>query len=168
VPAGDAAQAVAEGVTIANYDGAHLKTSDHAPVWLDDVLVAGVGDGDAAAAALAAERGVILGEATNQARALANEPGNRLTPRVFADRGAVLATSAGLTVEILDEAKIADLRMGLLLSIAQGSHEPPRMLVLRHETGPRGVQRYIGADREGDHVSTPAAFRSSRPTTWTR
>ena len=127
----DAAQAVAEGVTIANYDGATFKTADHDPVWLDDVLLAGVGDGDALAAAV--DRGVILGDATNQARALANEPGNRLTPRVFAERGAALASGAGVGVEILDETKITELRMGLLLSIAQGSVEPPRLLVLRHE-----------------------------------
>ncbi|HEU5196494.1 MAG TPA: leucyl aminopeptidase, partial [Methylomirabilota bacterium] len=126
-----AAQAVAEGVTIANYDGASLKTSDPTAVWLDEVLVAGLGDGAAVSAAV--ERGVVLGEATNQARELANEPGNRLTPRQFAERGAALAAAAGLGVEILDETRIADLRMGLLLGVAQGSSEPPRLLVLRHE-----------------------------------
>jgi leucyl aminopeptidase len=132
VAAADAAQAIAEGVTIANYDGAPLKSADHNPVWLDDVVVAGLGDGDAPLQTALA-RGVILGEATNQARTLTNEPGNLLTPRVFAERGAALAASAGLGVEVLDEARIAELRMGLLLSIAQGSHEPPRLLVLRHE-----------------------------------
>jgi leucyl aminopeptidase len=44
------------------------------------------GAGDDGALTAAAERGVILGEATNQARALANEPGNLLTPRVFAEQ----------------------------------------------------------------------------------
>src|SRR5262252_6372751 len=43
VPPEDAAQAVAEGVTIANYDGASLKTSDASAVWLDEALVAGLG-----------------------------------------------------------------------------------------------------------------------------
>jgi len=127
----DAAQAVAEGVTIANYDGASLKTADHDPVWLDEVSIVVAREGAEIAGAV--ERGVVLGEATNQARALANEPGNRLTPRVFAERGAALAAAAGVGVEILDEKAIADLRMGLLLSIAQGSQEPPRLLVLRHE-----------------------------------
>jgi leucyl aminopeptidase len=131
VPPEQAAQAVAEGVTIANYDGASLKTSEPKAVWLDEVLVAGLGDSASASAAV--ERGVVLGEATNQARELANEPGNRLTPRLFAERGAALAAAAGLGVEILDEARIADLRMGLLLGVAQGSSEPPRLLVLRHE-----------------------------------
>jgi leucyl aminopeptidase len=126
-----AAQAVAEGVTLANYDGASLKTRDHDLAWLESVELTGAGTGPAVAAAVSC--GVILGEATNLARELANEPGNRLTPRVFAERAAGVAAAAGLGVEILDEHRIADLKMGLLLSIAQGSEEPPRLLVLRHE-----------------------------------
>src|SRR5437899_268253 len=67
------------------------------------------------------ERGRVLGEATNMARALSNEPGNVLTPREFADRAAALAKDAGLGVEVLDEKRIADLEMGLLLGVARGS-----------------------------------------------
>jgi leucyl aminopeptidase len=36
-------------------------------------------------------------------------------------------------VEVIDETRIAALNMGLLLGVAQGSHEPPRLVVLRHE-----------------------------------
>src|SRR5438876_1140672 len=85
--------------------------------------------GDAASAAAA--RGRILGECSNLARELANEPGNTLTPREFARRAAAIASEAGVAVEILDETKIADLGMGLLLGVARGSSEPPRLLVFR-------------------------------------
>jgi leucyl aminopeptidase len=64
---------------------------------------------------------------------LSNEPGNALTPRVFAERGTTIGRSAGLRTEILDENRIADLKMGLLLGVARGSSEPPRVLVLRYE-----------------------------------
>jgi leucyl aminopeptidase len=67
------------------------------------------------------------------ARELANEPGNNLTPRVFAERASQIAKSAGVKVEVFDETKIADLRMGLLLGVARGSQEPPRLIVMRHE-----------------------------------
>ena len=74
------------------------------------------------------------------ARDLCNEPSNVLTPSVFADRAAAIGRSAGLGVQILDEEELARLRMGLLLGVARGSAEPPRMIVLRHEpagaTGP--------------------------------
>ena len=43
-----------------------------------------------------------------------------------------MAKEAGLQVEILDEKKIADLKMGALLSVARGSVEPPRMIVITY------------------------------------
>jgi leucyl aminopeptidase len=38
-----------------------------------------------------------------------------------------------VAVEILDEKQIAELGMGLLLGVARGSSEPPRLMVFRHE-----------------------------------
>src|SRR5258705_12376290 len=67
------------------------------------------------------------------ARELSNEPGNVLTPREFAARATALAKAAGLGVEVLDEKQIADLKMWLVLVVARGSEQPPRMIVLRHE-----------------------------------
>jgi leucyl aminopeptidase len=81
----------------------------------------------------AVARGRILGEATNLARDLANEPGNTLTPREFAKRAAAIASEAGVRVEILDEDKITELGMGLLLGVARGSSEPPRVIVFRYD-----------------------------------
>ena len=79
------------------------------------------------------ERGRVLGECTNVARGLSNEPGNVLTPREFAERASKLARDVGLGVEVLDEKQIAALKMGLLLGVARGSEQPPRVIVLRHE-----------------------------------
>jgi leucyl aminopeptidase len=73
----------------------------------------------------------VLAESTNVARALGNEPPNLLTPRVFAERALEATRDTGLLIEVLDERAIADLGMGLLLGVAQGSAEPPRIIVLR-------------------------------------
>jgi leucyl aminopeptidase len=78
-------------------------------------------------------RGRLLGECSNLARELANEPGNQLTPREFARRAAAIAEEGGVAVEILDERQIEALGMGLLLGVARGSSEPPRLMVFRHE-----------------------------------
>jgi leucyl aminopeptidase len=75
----------------------------------------------------------VLGECSNLARQLANEPGNTLTPREFANRAARIAAEGGVKVEILDEQRIAALNMGLLLGVARGSNEPPRLMVFRHD-----------------------------------
>ena len=56
-----------------------------------------------------------------------------LTPSAFAARVAAGAADVGLSVDVLDEARMRDLGMRLLLGVAQGSAEPPRMVVLRHE-----------------------------------
>ena len=48
-------------------------------------------------------RGRLLGECSNLARELANEPGNTLTPREFATRAAALAREVGVKVDMLDE-----------------------------------------------------------------
>ena len=131
VDAPGAAQVLAEGAVLANFDGAAYRTTDPPRVWLETVQLR-VG-GESAAVARASERGRVLGECTNLSRALSNEPGNTLTPKVFAERAVGIATDAGLAVEILDETRIADLKMGLLLGVARGSQEPPRLVVLRHE-----------------------------------
>src|SRR6266478_5578504 len=68
----------------------------------------------------------------NFARDLINEPSNKLTPRILAEKAEAMAQAAGLSVEILDENKIADLKMGALLSVAQGGPEPPRVMVVTY------------------------------------
>jgi leucyl aminopeptidase len=125
------AQACAEGLVLANFEGGNYKTDDSLRPMLESGELCPFEDGAKIHAAL--ERGRVLGEVTNIARELSNEPGNSLTPRVFADRAAALARQAGLGVEVLDEAKIDALKMGMLLGVARGSDEPPRLLVLRHE-----------------------------------
>jgi leucyl aminopeptidase len=134
-----AAQVLAEGVILANFEGASYRTGEPARTWLESAELRIAGDAGRIKAGL--ERGIVLGESTNQARALSNEPGSTLTPTVFAERAVEIATAAGLAVEVLDEQQIARLKMGLLLGVAQGSQEPPRLVVLRHEPegAPQGV-----------------------------
>jgi leucyl aminopeptidase len=128
------AQACAEGLTLAEFHSGTYKTSDPPPP-VPSWIVAAQGDTriDAAALDRAISRGRVLGESTNLARELANEPGNTLTPREFAARAAKIASEGGAQVEILDEHQIAELGMGLLLGVARGSSEPPRLIVFRHD-----------------------------------
>jgi leucyl aminopeptidase len=96
-----AAQVMTEGVVLANFNGASYKTGDEPRTWIDSAeIVLPTSD---KALERAIERGRVLGECSNIARELANEPSNTLTPRVFADRAAELAKGTGLAVEILDE-----------------------------------------------------------------
>src|SRR5262249_45366287 len=106
-----ALQALVEGAVLANYEGTSYKRSEQPAAWIERVIVRVGGSADEAAV----KRGRVLGEYTNLARSLSNEPGNVLTPRVFAERATKIATDAGLGVEVLDETQIEALKMGLLL-----------------------------------------------------
>ena len=147
VAAPEAAQAIAEGAILGNFDGASYKTTDPPRVWLEQVELRV--NGDVGALERALERGRVLGECTNLARELANEPGNTLTPRTFVERARAIATAAGLPVDVLDETRIAELRMGLLLGVARGSQEPPRIVVLRHEPAGAAASPVLGLIGKG-------------------
>jgi len=127
----EAAQAAAEGLTLGQFNPGQHKTQE-------------TPDGETSLAILydaapppevraAVQRGRVLGEYSNLARSLANEPSNLLTPRIFAMRSSEIATDAGLAVEVLTGGTLADLGMGLLLGVARGSAEPPRLVVLRYD-----------------------------------
>ena len=74
VDAEAATAAAAEAVVLANFNHGHLKSAEPLPgIREASVLVA---DGQR----VQLERGLVIGEAINAARLLANEPGNVLTP----------------------------------------------------------------------------------------
>ncbi|HKB13582.1 MAG TPA: leucyl aminopeptidase [Vicinamibacterales bacterium] len=144
----EVSQAVAEGLTLAEFYGGTYKTGEPPPppppVW---TVVAP--DATDTACTEAVARGRILGECSNLARDLANEPGNTLTPREFAKRAAALAAEAGVRTEILDESQIEKLGMGLLLGVARGSAEPPRLIVFRWEPAGAPASPVLGLVGKG-------------------
>jgi leucyl aminopeptidase len=127
------AQAAADGLSAAEFDGGAYKRKAERPERPASRVHVVVPGADAEVIAEAVQRGRVIGESANFARALANEPANVLTPREFASRVVQAALRVGLRAEVLDDQRIRELRMGLLLGVAQGSAEPPRVIVLRHE-----------------------------------
>ncbi|HSG02071.1 MAG TPA: leucyl aminopeptidase [Vicinamibacterales bacterium] len=128
-----AAQMGADGLSAAEFLVTIFKQNDDAPGPFPERVTVVVSGVDGSGLAEAVKRGRVIGESANIARALANEPPNVLTPREFASRGSKYASRCGVSVEVLDEHRIRELRMRLLLGVAQGSAEPPRVLVLRYE-----------------------------------
>jgi leucyl aminopeptidase len=132
LPLAASVQAAAEGLALSLFSGDSYKSGERAAAPLTEMAILAGGKSDEAALREAAERGRILGESCNIARELSNEPSNVLTPTVFADRAAEISRAAGLDVEVLDEKAIERLGMGLIMGIARGSAEPPRLIVMRH------------------------------------
>jgi leucyl aminopeptidase len=128
----ESSQVVAEGALAANFESDKYKTEKKNDKSVDSVLLAGYADVERATGEKGLARGRVIADAQNFTRDLVNEPSNKLTPRILAEKAEAMAKEAGLTVEILDERKIAELKMGALLSVAQGSIEPPRMMVVTY------------------------------------
>ncbi len=72
------------------------------------------------------------------ARELVNAPPRELYPETFADAALEAGRVSGFDVEVWDAARLADERMGSLLGVAEGSHRPARLAVLRY-TGNAGA-----------------------------
>ena len=83
--------------------------------------------------------GLALAEACAFTRDLQNEPANRLTPRDMAAAAKGLAKAGRITCTIHDEKEMAKLGMGLLLGVAAGSTEPPRLMHLVYK--PKGKSK---------------------------
>jgi len=127
-----AAQAVVEGLIAGDFESDKYRT-EKKNREIESVSLAGFNQGLGSNLDAAIANGRVIAESQNFARDLINEPSNRLVPRMLAARAEEMAREAGLKIEILDERKIAELKMGALMGVAQGSVEPPRMIVVRYE-----------------------------------
>ena len=94
-----------------------------------------------AEAALA--EGLAIATGMEIAKDLGNLPGNICTPTYLADQAKLLAKSHGLGIDILDRTDMEKLGMNTLLSVARGSHEPPKFIVLRHTGGDSGSKPVV-------------------------
>jgi len=128
----EAAQAIVEGVLTADFESDKYKTDKKNDKRIESVSIAGYADAERGAGEKGLAKGRIIADSQNFARDLINEPSNKMTPTILAQKAEVMARAAGLSVEILDEKRIAELKMGALLSVAQGSVEPPRMMVITY------------------------------------
>jgi leucyl aminopeptidase len=66
---------------------------------------------------------------------LGNLPPNVCTPTYLAEEAKVMAKTYGLTVEVLEREALQKLGMGSFLGVAQGSAQPPKLIVLQHNKG---------------------------------
>jgi leucyl aminopeptidase len=128
----DAAQAVVEGMILGNFDSDKYKTDKNTGNEITNASLGGWDESSRSDADRGLARGRITGEAQNFARELGNEPSNLLTPRILAERAAVMAREMHLSIDVLDEKKMQELKMGALLSVTQGSAEAPRMIVITY------------------------------------
>ena len=131
---GDAEQTAAtaiQGAFIALFDPDKYRTVEKEQKTIDRLVVV-LEDADEEAASRGVEIGRIIGEAINFTRDLANEPGAYMTPTDMAERAREIANEFGLSIDVLDEARMEQEGMGSLLSVARGSDQPAKLIILKY------------------------------------
>jgi leucyl aminopeptidase len=124
------ARAVVDGLVLGGYDAGAWKTDRPRRLQTGGLLLVG-SDDEALQLARRAER---VAQFANRARDLANRPPNDLTPERLAERAAEIAQgSAELSYTSFDRDQIEAMGMGAFAAVAQGSHNDPRMIVLRYD-----------------------------------
>jgi leucyl aminopeptidase len=130
------AAAVVVGALIGDFDPDTYR-SERKDQSIQTLTIAAPADADRPATEAAVAEGVIVGASQNFTRSLVNEPGNKLTPTILGQRAALMAQEVGLGWEVHSTEMLHQLKMGAFWSVAQGSAEPPALIVLRYE--PEGV-----------------------------
>ena len=141
-----AVKVIVEGAFVGNFEPDYYK-SDRKDQSIDSLTVIAAGDQAKLQAAL--DEGRIIGEAQNFTRDLVNEPSNRMTPTILAERARKMAAETGLKCEVYGADKIKELKMGAFWSVAQGSDEPPALIVLKYEPAGAPAQPVVGLVGKG-------------------
>ena len=98
--------------------------------------------GDLASGHAGLMQGAAIAQGMSLAKDLGNLPGNVCTPTYLAQAARDLAKQHKLVVQVLERKDMEKLGMGSLLSVARGSREPPKLIVLKYDGGPRGAKPY--------------------------
>ncbi len=131
LPAAEQARAIVEGTVVGGYDPGRWKTTaeSRSPVGRLTLLTA-----DGADVIDVSRRAAQIAAWTNRARDLANAPPNDMTPERLAERAKEIAAGAdNLTADALGPEEIHALGMGAFAGVAQGSHNPARLIVMHYD-----------------------------------
>jgi leucyl aminopeptidase len=115
-----------------------------------------------AEAEAAVDRGQAIVRGMDLAKDLGNLPGNHCTPGYLAEQAKALAKAQGMKCKVLEEKDMAKLGMGSLLSVAKGSDQPPKLIVLQYSGGRKDdkpivlVGKGITFDSGGISLKPPA------------
>ncbi|HWS96919.1 MAG TPA: M17 family peptidase N-terminal domain-containing protein, partial [Candidatus Methylomirabilis sp.] len=100
ISAAEAAKVIVEGAYVGSFDPDYYK-SDRKLQSIDELTIVAPPSSGEKQMQAAIETGTIIGEAQNFTRDLVNEPGNRMTPTILADRAKKMAGEVGLKCEVL-------------------------------------------------------------------
>jgi leucyl aminopeptidase len=136
----DYSLALAEGIALSNYQ--FIKHKPSAKKTAN--TLASINIVDAKINAQHASNLAIAVDATLKARDLVNEPVNVLNATALANAFKAMGKTAGFKVEVLNKAKIKQLKMGGLLAVNQGSVDEPTFSIMEYKPkNPKNKKPYV-------------------------
>ena len=132
-------QVMVEGSVLADYRVDNYKTEEADKTGIGKVLLCADSSAEPGVS-----RGRVIAESQNFARGLVNEPGNVLTPLELAARASAMSEESGLDIEVLDREQMIALNMNALLGVAQGSDNPPALMVVRYRPEGAAAKTHLG------------------------
>ncbi|HXM72257.1 MAG TPA: leucyl aminopeptidase [Candidatus Dormibacteraeota bacterium] len=139
----DSLKGVVEGCVMGTFERRSRQTGAQPERReIEELVLTGFGIGREHEVVAAQENG----EATNRTREWQNAPPNELTPDALAQEAMRIAQRHGLEVEVLGPAELRAGGYNLLLGVASGSANPPRLVRVRYRGGQRpGLPAQPGA-----------------------
>ncbi len=129
------AKHLVESTNEALYRFDQMKSKKNEKLVLDQVRLYVSDRRDAAAAQQGVRQGEAVSAGVRMAKDLGNLPGNVCTPSYLVEQAKILRRNHKLKLTVLDEAKMKQLGMGALLSVARGSRQPPYTIVMEYHGG---------------------------------
>lgn len=129
-PGNEGTIALLEGMALGSYQFYKYKTDREGLNTLNEIAIFSGKIGKREVAELNA-----LLSGVNFARDLVNEPNSYLTATMLTKEIESAAAKTGIMVEVLSRKKLEALKMGGLLGVNKGSHEPPQFIILEYKSG---------------------------------
>lgn len=98
---------------------------------------------DLTASEVAMTQALAIAQGMNLTKDLGNLPGNICTPTYLAEQAIELGQKYPIKVRVLERADMEKLGMGSLLSVANGTHRPPKLITLQYEGGKTGEKPIV-------------------------
>ena len=136
-----AAQAVAEGAVMGLYQFTCYKTSQNDNPYIQKLLLIETNTANIDAITNRVQSGKIIAESVNYARDLINHPAQYMTPAKMAWHAGEIAERYGFELSVLEKEAMQQEGMGALLAVAQGSVEPPKLIVLEYQGDPTSQEK---------------------------
>ena len=145
---GIAARSIAEGTILGAYKFRTHK-SEKVKQYIDQVTVLAVDDANIDSIQHGVDEGVTIATSVSLARDLVNQPANYMTPSDLVDIATEICDGTDLELQVFDESRMKQLKMGALLGVAKGSVVPPKMIIIKYSGDPKNLDNNIGLIGKG-------------------